>query len=124
MNRTQFHHFSRKRTIESAFLVLLILAAVFLLGWCCPFYCLLQIPCPGCGMTRAAISLMSGHLMESLQYHLFLIPTLLMAVFYAFFWLRQNRKMLNAVLILWTAGMIVCWMIRVTGIWPWYAMPV
>lgn len=47
------------------------------------------VPCPGCGMQRAFISLLKGDLLQSLQLNPALIPFLL-AVFYTLFHLKFN----------------------------------
>jgi hypothetical protein len=39
--------------------------------WQCPIFHLLGIPCPGCGMTRAAGSLLHGKWEQSLSFHAF-----------------------------------------------------
>lgn len=43
----------------------------------CLFRMLTGFPCPGCGLTHAAVSLLHGDFHKSVQYHLFLIPVLL-----------------------------------------------
>ena len=37
----------------------------------CPFKMLFSIPCPGCGMTRAMLSLLSGNVLQAVSYHPF-----------------------------------------------------
>lgn len=37
----------------------------------CPFKTLFHIPCPGCGMTRAMLSLLSGNVLQSVLFHPF-----------------------------------------------------
>lgn len=39
------------------------------LGSACPFYLLFGIPCPGCGMTRAWISLFCGEVTKAFYFH-------------------------------------------------------
>lgn len=46
----------------------------------CFFKAHFGIDCPGCGLQRAFISLLRGHLSESLHYHAALIPFLLTIV--------------------------------------------
>lgn len=35
----------------------------------CPFAILTRHPCPGCGLTRATLALLRGHLGEALRFH-------------------------------------------------------
>ena len=55
------------------------LLANFFLPRYCPFVLLTGLPCAGCGMTRAAILLFKGRIVESLVMH----PMILSFVFYA-----------------------------------------
>ncbi len=53
-------------------------------GWVCPIRAATGVPCPGCGMTRAAVELLRGEFSASLQTHafapLFLLALLLILV--------------------------------------------
>lgn len=40
----------------------------------CPFKLITGIPCPGCGMGRASLALLHGHIGESLYYNILCIP--------------------------------------------------
>jgi hypothetical protein len=40
----------------------------------CPFRLITGIPCPGCGMGRATIALLQGHVAVSLHYNILCIP--------------------------------------------------
>ena len=47
----------------------------------CPVRILLGLPCPGCGMTRAAFCLFTGHPAEAMQYHALVIPWVLYVLY-------------------------------------------
>lgn len=48
------------------------LAILFFVG--CPFYEGLGIPCPGCGLTRAWLSLFKGDVQQAFSYNMLFIP--------------------------------------------------
>lgn len=55
------------------------LTAAGLPGWPCPLLAGLGIPCPGCGLSRAALELLSGQWRAALSHHAF-APVLLAAL--------------------------------------------
>ena len=55
----------------------------------CPFKLILGIPCPGCGLTRAFISLLKGNLILSLQYN----PLLILAFIFIFIFFFKDLKL-------------------------------
>ena len=57
----------------------LVLTACGLPGWPCPLLHALGIPCPGCGLSRAALELLRGEWRASLSHHAF-APVLLVAL--------------------------------------------
>ena len=56
-----------------------LIAAADRLGYVCPFRVLTRLPCPGCGMTRAWLSLLHGDLSAAFRFHPFFwaVPVLL-----------------------------------------------
>lgn len=53
-------------------------------GAVCPFKVFLHIDCPGCGLTRATISLLKGDIAKSLEYN-YTCPLWLITFFLFFF---------------------------------------
>ena len=45
--------------------------ALHLPSWQCAFLQVTGLPCPGCGLTRACLLLLKGHVGESVQFHAF-----------------------------------------------------
>lgn len=65
--------------VSSAGVIQLSLALFGAPGWPCPILHALGIPCPGCGMTRATLSLFHGDWQLALTTHAF-APVLLLAL--------------------------------------------
>ena len=59
----------------------------------CPFQAVTGIPCPGCGMTRAMISLGQLKLEEAIEYNLFSTPLFILMVLYV--WPRKFPRFLQ-----------------------------
>lgn len=53
--------------------VVFIIAFVFRIPLC-PFAIVTRHPCPGCGLTRAGVALLQGHLDEAFHWHPLVIP--------------------------------------------------
>ena len=52
-------------------LVYLVLLANGVALWRCPLFASTGVPCPGCGLSRATLELVTGHPREALQQHVF-----------------------------------------------------
>ena len=93
----------------------------------CAFHNLTGLPCPGCGLTRAWVSIAHGHLSESLVWHP-LGPFLFgCALFYVVWsaWValqrppfRAPQKLQNFVIGAGTALLLSLWAARLAGVFP------
>ena len=90
-----------------------VVAAFYLLDLPCIFQALFQIPCPGCGMTRAYISLIRFDLPAAFAYHpmFWSVPVLILLYFtdgklFRAKWL--NRLLLIAL----SAGFFLNWLLQ------------
>lgn len=55
----------------------------------CPFKLVTTIPCPGCGMGRATLSLLAGDIFQSFYYNILCIP-LSIVILLSFCWLLYD----------------------------------
>jgi hypothetical protein len=85
---------------------------LFLFIWRCPIYTVIGLPCPGCGMSRAAIAFIQGDIQKSLQMHALLLPTGLCLIVYALF--KKGRRQ---VLYIWIAAMLIYYAWRMVFLW-------
>ena len=86
--------------------VILLLLLIMVLTIHCPIKFLSGFSCPGCGMTRALLSLFAGNLKQALYYHplvLLIIPAVLIYLF------RQSIP--KPVLFCFTAASIVLFLV-------------
>ena len=88
----------------------------------CSFHALSGLPCPGCGMTRAVLSVGQGNLPRAVRFNPLALP--LLAVMVA--WLlgaridaRRHRRALWGALI----ALLVFWGLRVGAALSWEAFP-
>jgi hypothetical protein len=89
----------------------------------CPIALLTGVPCPGCGMTRAASALLRGDLTLALDYHP-LIPLIAMLTVAGWGWwlLRRtgrvkpmSNRMLNLGLIGVGVSLVAVWLLRLAA---------
>ncbi len=103
--------------IQAAIAIVLVAAFIFVIGYHCPFRAVLHIPCPGCGMTRALVSLLSGNLQASLVWHPMLIPTIILGIGMLVSY-RKSPKVFKILAWIWIVLMIVCWLWRLIFVFP------
>ena len=58
-----------KKKRAALFLLLGLIVLVILLLWGCPFWIIIGVPCPGCGITRAWMLAVRGNLGEAFAMH-------------------------------------------------------
>ena len=82
----------------------------------CPFHVITGLACPGCGMTRAMISLGQLKLGEAIGYNLFSIPLLVLMIFYV--WPGKFPSFLQhqVISVFLFIIVIVVWLMRLTGV--------
>lgn len=87
----------------------------------CLFHVITDIPCPGCGMTRACLSLTQGEFVDAWRYHPFSFFLVGLALVQAFFptWLRLtwhqcSRLIRNVVLI---GGLLITLAVWLDKVW-------
>ena len=76
--------YKKLRTLPVLFLIAAFYALLHMLGVNCPIRFLTGISCPGCGMTRAWISVLKGDLHAAFSFHplfLIMIPTVIVILF-------------------------------------------
>lgn len=85
----------------------------------CVFRYFLGVPCPGCGMSRAWISLFSGDIPSAFRYHFmfFTAPLALLLIPYDWKPFRSDAGN-TALYLLLGAGFLVRWILNLTGVLP------
>jgi hypothetical protein len=99
-------------------------------GWECPILAATGVPCPGCGLTHATMSLLQGEVVLSMQAHAF-APILLLAlvVMLAALVLPENYRQAliftvrkletqNGLTSLLLSALMLYWCVRLMGIIP------
>ena len=86
----------------------------------CPMQLIFGLPCPGCGLTRAATLLITGHFAQSFQMHPFLIAWILMAADWGLsrYVFMRKAKELPVLLGLVLIGMVVLYLYRMRVYYP------
>lgn len=103
-----------------------VLCALFLfflsvsLGKTCPSRLIFGIPCPACGLTRAAVFLIKGQLYASLEANPFLLPLMAGIPIYIYEHYFKNRKarFFTAYMILCIILMVLVYLIRMALWFP------
>lgn len=86
----------------------------------CPLANLWGFPCPGCGMTRSFLLLLTGRWRESWQMHPFLAGWILFTAAAAVerYLFQRNGKWKRGALVLLAAGMLIWYIFRMAAVFP------
>ena len=82
----------------------------------CPFHAITGIPCPGCGMTRAMLSLGQLKLKAAIEFNLFSVPLLISMIIWL--WLGKFPSFIQhrAFGIVGFAVIIIVWLMRLLSL--------
>lgn len=86
----------------------------------CLFHSITNIPCPGCGMTRACLSITHGNFMQAYMLNPFAFLLIGLAVCVAFFpnktkivWESLSNKKRNLILLLVLVTCLSTWVVKI-----------
>lgn len=82
----------------------------------CPFHAVTGLPCPGCGMTRAMLSLGQLRLKEAIDYNLFSAPLLISMIIYLWPGKFPSFFQHKAFGIILFAAVIFVWLMGLSGL--------
>lgn len=106
--------FSNKRVQELVklfFYIILYCIILNILNISCPIKFLTGVSCAGCGMTRAFMSLLQGHIKEAFTYHplFFTVP-----IFVVVYLIKDKipKKIFNLIVAIYIVAFITCYIIR------------
>ncbi len=98
-------------TLAAAIVILI----MYVFDLSCPFLSLFDIPCPGCGMTRAYISLLNLNVKGAFSFHPMFWSVPILFAFYLFDGKIFRPKWVNALISTAIyAGFFVLWIFRLT----------
>lgn len=67
-------NYKKTAIYEFTIITFTLLIAVFLFDYHCLFKCIFNIPCPGCGLTRAFIEIINFRFLNSFSYNILGLP--------------------------------------------------
>jgi len=68
------------------------LSTRFLLPISCPFVFVSGLPCPGCGLTRAGIAVLTGQFYRAFELNFFIYPIIVLVFIFCFYRYILRRK--------------------------------
>ena len=97
-------------------MIAILVAVMYWLKIPCLFKLIFGIPCFGCGITRAYLSLLKLDLVAAFRFNPMFWSVLILVLLYLFDGKLFKRKWLNFLLTVGIlSGFIVCWIIRLIG---------
>lgn len=96
--------------------------ANLIFGYVCPPMIFIGFPCPGCGLTRAGVLLLTGNFSESFSMHPLLIPAVVFILAAGAFrlFLPQKMKFLNVPAAIILVAFFVLYIYRLVTMYPYY----
>lgn len=83
--------------LKKIFLIFLVIGIALILNVFdvrfCPFFHLFNIPCVGCGMTRAVKLIIKGKIIESFKYNILPLPLLVSIIIYLILYIIDREKL-------------------------------
>ena len=108
-----------KGKLITAFTVILGCGIMYLLGIQCPIKELFGIMCPGCGMTRALVSMLLLRPATAFQYHPMVWSLPILFLYYVYDGRLFGRRAIDtAIICLIGVGFLCVWMLRIFGVMP------
>ena len=86
-----------------------------LFGQFCPMMIFLHLPCPGCGMTRAFVLVLTGHWQQAWQLQPLVYGWILLGILFGInrYLLDKKPRMLTVLLVMLLLGTIVLYACRI-----------
>lgn len=110
----------RKYGIAAVIYALYALLVELLFGAFCPLVIFCGIPCPGCGVSRAALCLLTGRWRQAWQFNPMIFPIALAAAYFLGNRYLLNRKArgMKAILIALVASLVIVYGVRMYLYFP------
>ena len=87
----------------------------------CIFHLVTDIPCPGCGMTRACLAITHGYFGDAWHYHPFSFLIIGLAIASAFFpvWLKNVWTRCSPIIqnVISVSGIVLCFFVWIHKLW-------